>query len=203
MTASSLTAGRHDEGTNATPNDAPADATLVDTYVKAYTRVSPVSAPKGSSATHRLQTESSRGFLTAVLSAHEEDLPCLSLVLDTALSILFARAAIVNLLSHIRVGLTPVNTWRSPPSIHHTCHRPDYAVPWSWGSRRRRNANGGLIDGGIPQDLSHPEDDGEGGDTVAKGDEAEVARRLVEAFMDPERCFSERFLNLTKVLICL
>lgn len=35
------------------------------------------------------------------MSATEGDLPSLSLVLDTALSILFARAAMINLLTHV------------------------------------------------------------------------------------------------------
>lgn len=35
------------------------------------------------------------------MSATEGDLPSLSIVLDTALSILFARAAIINLLMHV------------------------------------------------------------------------------------------------------
>lgn len=36
-----------------------------------------------------------------VFSAEEEDLPSLSLVLDTALSTIFARVAVVHLLSHV------------------------------------------------------------------------------------------------------
>lgn len=41
------------------------------------------------------------GLMQAVCSAEENDLPSLSLVLDTALSTIFARVAVVNLLSHV------------------------------------------------------------------------------------------------------
>lgn len=44
---------------------------------------------------------SSHGLTKIATSASEGDLPSLSLVLDTALSILFARAAVVNLIMHI------------------------------------------------------------------------------------------------------
>lgn len=42
-----------------------------------------------------------QGLLQVVYSAEEEDLPSLSLVLDTALSTILARVAVVNLLSHV------------------------------------------------------------------------------------------------------
>ena len=44
---------------------------------------------------------SSHGLTQTAASANEKDLPSLSLVLDSALSILFARAAVVNLLMHV------------------------------------------------------------------------------------------------------
>lgn len=43
----------------------------------------------------------SNGLTRIAMSATERDLPSLSLVLDTALSILFARAAMINLLQHV------------------------------------------------------------------------------------------------------
>lgn len=47
------------------------------------------------------------GLTRIAMSASEADLPALSLVLDTALSILFARAAVVNLLTHIAADGRP------------------------------------------------------------------------------------------------
>lgn len=46
-------------------------------------------------------TGATRGLVTAAISAGESQLGCLSLVLDAALSILYARAAVANLISHL------------------------------------------------------------------------------------------------------
>lgn len=64
------------------------------------------------------------GLMRAALSAEEDDLPSLSLVLDMALSILFSRAAIVNLLSHVRAAIRSLpncppratNMWTAEPN---------------------------------------------------------------------------------------
>lgn len=59
------------------------------------------SVAQGKAATVEGIRHDSHGLTRIAMSATKGDLPSLSLVLDTALSILFARAAIINLLVHV------------------------------------------------------------------------------------------------------
>eukprot|EP00903_Cladosiphon_okamuranus_P007137 g6932.t1 len=71
------------------------------------------SVERGEAATFEILRHGLHGLARIALSANEGDLPSLSLVLDMALSILFARAAMTNLFMHVA---TP-STKSSCPSV--------------------------------------------------------------------------------------
>ncbi len=75
---------------------------LAEGSIASSPAVSALLAAGEAAAVEGLQHQySPHGLTHTAASANEKDLPSLSLVLDTALAILFARAAVVNLLTHI------------------------------------------------------------------------------------------------------
>lgn len=70
----------------------------------ALTQASASNATEGGTAAEDIIDGNPYELTETAISAEEEDLPSLSIVLDTALSILLARAAVVNLLSHVQAN---------------------------------------------------------------------------------------------------
>lgn len=149
------------------------------------------------------QSRASRELLAIVLSADEEDLACLSLVLETALSILFARAAVVNLLTHVRVSLSPLSECCPHSTPHMLAGRPGHILPWRWTNMSRKRENGQPIASKqailLAPRMSYPRGDHTMGGAMSRGLAVAVAWRVIEALAHPD-C-QRRFIHLTKVLI--
>lgn len=125
------------------------------------------------------------GLIQVALSAERRDLPTLGLVLDTALSILLARAAIVNLLSNLRpvrrFSLLQAYEPRAFPRLREGL--PEYGL----------SANAGHV---ISQPLSTwSRDEKDGGARTNVVVEA-IAEGILEILADPEH--HQRVVDLTK-----
>lgn len=211
-TVASLRAGRHGPGAQdtASTDTAAAEAAVAEYEVSASSGRQ--GAPLGVSTWTKVKTEgghqtaSASGLLRMVLHADEVDLPCLSLVLHTALSILFARSAVINLLSHVG-GCTwfSVNERcrRLPVPRQFYARRAHYACPWSWSQLRTMNEHDGSIDAGQTISSStyiyHPLVSDTLDRAMSSSLKVQVERGVLEMLADVE-C-QRRIVDLTKVLI--
>lgn len=140
-------------------------------------------------------TNAQHGLMKAALSADEGDLPLLSLVLDMALSILFARAAIVNLLSHVRaaIGSSLQCPPRTPGLLSVGSAEPER--PWWWVQQPTAKGCGPSTSAGGTI-VSHAwGNDGGDGDLIIM----EIAQGVLEAMTAPEN--QRRIIDLTKEFI--
>lgn len=190
-TASSLQVGQI-QGVGAALNNAAASSVAA-------------SASEGTGATTRtwFQSRASRELLRVVLSADEEDLACLSLVLEMALSILFARAAVVNLLTHVRVSLSPLDECYPHPSLHMLAGGPGHILPcWSTSMWRKMGYGQSIASRSadlLPPIMSYPRGDHTMGSAMSRRLAVTVAQRVIEALARPD-C-QRKFIDLTKVFI--
>lgn len=148
--------------------------------------------------TKGLQNGSPNGLMKMALSADEKELASLSLVLDTTLSIFYARAAVANLLSHIgAAGGSFV------PEVEPSLGR--YIHPWTWPILRTK-VSCSFLDRNeeeISQQLSlsrrslggSDEGDTRAGKEVPMG----VVRGILEVLAVPE--YQQRFVDLTKMMV--
>lgn len=126
----------------------------------------------------------SHGLTRIALSASEGDLPALSLVLDTALSILFARAAVVHVLAHIAAESRP--------------QHPVLPVTFSCPSLRFEppTTKGPAVSTGVEGVFPIPSTHGpRGGETTIVRD---VAHGILDTLLVPED--QHRIVDLTKAL---
>lgn len=185
---------QHGQGAAVTTLGAAAEeAAWADNDVNASSRtvVALLAAQEASSAEGEV-TNDQHGLMKAALSAHEGDLPSLSLVLDMALSILFARAAIVNLLSHVRaaIGSSPQCSPRARGLLSVGSAEPKRS--WWWVQQPRAKGCSSPTSAGDPI-ASHAWDkDGGDGDLVIMG----IAQGVLEAMVAPEN--QRRIIDLTK-----
>ena len=148
--------------------------------ITASARTSAVHSSEDGVSNKNIIQISSYKLTEAAFSAEEEDLPTLSLVLDMALSILLARAAVVSLISHVQAYDWSRRFPRQPQVSPQRCaglvscesERLHPLQIWSTGERDR---------------------DTKDGDAAEK-----VAQGLLEALASPDKQMS--IVGLTKVL---
>lgn len=142
------------------------------------------------------KTEVARGLVTTAMLVDEALLPCLSLVLDTALSILYARAAVVNILSHVGVSPRPMRAPDPCSPLRFGMRWTECAWPWlspwdlccSFGNDYDSQKQ--LVRSTV-SDASN--------ETAARALRAEIQGLLLEELEDAD-C-QKHFVDLTKVLI--
>lgn len=114
-------------------------------------------------------------------TAEEEDLPSLSIVLDTALSILLARAAVVNLLSHVQANDKFTRLlWQPDVSSRH-CIGPASSEPERLHTRQPWDVDG----------FYYKNEDGDAMEKVEQG--------VIEALASPDK--QRRIVDLAKILV--
>lgn len=119
-------------GTNTTPGTV-RDAGWTESKSASSPTAPPLPAGDGQVMVDGLRS-TSYGIKRVAMMADERDLPSLSRVLETALSILFARAAVVNLFSHITAA---TGTWLP------RCH--SYVIATRFPSLLWANGPGDLV----------------------------------------------------------
>lgn len=195
-TAAAGPLSQHGQGAaGATLGAAAEEATWAESDVTAssQTVAALLAAQEASASTAEgVASNAQHGLMKAALSADEGDLPSLGLVLDMALSILFARAAIVNLLSHARaaIGGSPQRTPRARGLLSVGSAEPKCS--WWWVQPPRTTGGCGSPTNAGGTAVSHAWGN-EGGDDEL---DTEIAQGMLEAMAAPEN--QRRIIDLTK-----
>ena len=142
-TAAAGPLSQHGQGAGATLGAA-AEASWTENDLTASSQTVALLAAQEASA-EGVVNNGQHALMKAALSADEGDLPSLSLVLDMALSILFARAAIVNLLSHVRAAIN--GSPQCPPRARglFSVGPAEPKRSWWWVQPRRTEGGGCLL----------------------------------------------------------
>lgn len=134
------------------------------------------------------------GIMMAAITVNEADLPDLSVVLDTALCILYARAAVIKLVSHVGLSATSTKALNLCPPPRLKATWAAYARPWvsSWipgdGVEDEADAQG-YAEASLSDDTA--------GETTARTRRVEIRQRFLEVLKDGQ-C-QQYVVDLTKV----
>lgn len=193
-TAAAGPLSQHGQGSaGATLGAAAEEATWAESDVTASSQtVAALLAAQEASSAEGVVSNAQHGLMKAALSADEGDIPSLGLVLDMALSILFARVAIVNLLSHVRaaIGGSPQCTPRARGLLSVGSAEPKRS--WWWVQSPRTTGGCGSPTNAGGTAVSHAwGSKGGDGELIT-----EIAQGMVEAMAAPEN--QRRIIDLTK-----